>query len=115
MNRKWYGYVLFVWVCTGSILNAQEGYRGPGPTMVTVEVVKTLKDDYLVTVQGKIEQFLGHEKYLFTDDTGSIVIEIDKKLWRGISVDQEDIVEITGEVDRESEGVEIEAKTIKKR
>jgi uncharacterized protein (TIGR00156 family) len=99
----------------GSILNAQEGYRGPGPAVVTVEAAKTLKDEYPVKVQGKIERFLGDEKYLFTDDTGSIVIEIDKKLWRGISVDQEDIVEITGEVDRGSKGVEIEAAAITKR
>jgi uncharacterized protein (TIGR00156 family) len=96
------------------MLDAQDGYRGPGSDIVTVEVVKSLKDDYPVTLRGKIERFLGDKKYLFTDDTGSIIIEIDNRLWRGISVDQNDTVEITGEVDREFTRIEIEASNIKK-
>jgi uncharacterized protein (TIGR00156 family) len=99
---------------TGSMLNAQEGYRGLGVDIVTVETAKSLRDDCPVTLRGKIERFLGDEKYLFTDDTGSIIIEIDNRLWRGISVDQNDTVEITGEVDREFTRVEIEASSIKK-
>ncbi|MDR2257793.1 MAG: NirD/YgiW/YdeI family stress tolerance protein [Treponema sp.] len=114
MNRKFHVYVMLALICTGSTLYAQEGYRGPGADIVTVKAAKSLRDDYPVTLRGKIEKFLGDDKYLFTDDTGSIVIEIDNRLWRGISVDQNDTVEITGEVDRGFTRTEIEASGIKK-
>jgi uncharacterized protein (TIGR00156 family) len=114
MNRKFYVSLVLVLVFASSALNAQEGYRGPGAEIVTVEVAKNSRDDYPVTLRGKIEKSLGDEKYLFTDDTGSIIVEIENRLWRGISVDQNDTVEITGEVDRGFTRVEIEASSIKK-
>jgi uncharacterized protein (TIGR00156 family) len=108
--------VYFVLLSTfiGSTLSAQDDYKGPGADVITVEATKNLRDDYPVTVRGKIERFLGDEKYLFVDNTGNIVVEIDNKLWRGISVDQNDTVEISGEVDREFMQVEIDASSIKK-
>jgi uncharacterized protein (TIGR00156 family) len=98
----------------GFLANAQEGFRGPGPDIVTVDAAKGLRDDYPVVLRGKIERFLGDEKYLFTDETGSIIVEIDNRLWHGLSVDQNDTVEITGEVDRGFTRTEIEASSIKK-
>jgi uncharacterized protein (TIGR00156 family) len=99
---------------TGSFVTAQEGFRGPGPEPVTVDAVKGLNDDYPVVLRGKIERSLGDERYLFTDETGSIIVEIDNRLWRGLSVDQNDTVEITGEVDKGPTKTEIEATGIKK-
>ncbi|MDR1277542.1 MAG: NirD/YgiW/YdeI family stress tolerance protein [Treponema sp.] len=106
---------------TGLALSAQEdsqedsyGYKGPGLDAVTVETAKNLQDDYPVLMRGKIERFLGDEKYLFTDETGNIIVEIDNELWNGISVNQNDMVEITGEVDKELLRVEIDASSIKK-
>jgi uncharacterized protein (TIGR00156 family) len=98
----------------GSFSNAQEGFSGPGPDIVTVDAAKGLRDDYPVVLRGKIERFLGDEKYLFTDETGSIIVEIDNSLWRGISVDQNDTVEITGEVDKGFKRTKIEVSSIKK-
>lgn len=96
-------------------LGAQEwGYRGPGAEAVTVEAAKQLRDDHPVILRGRIERFLGDEKYLFADETGSVVIEIDDRLWRGFSADQNDVVEITGSVDRDFSRVEIEADSIRK-
>jgi uncharacterized protein (TIGR00156 family) len=99
---------------TGSLADAQEGFSGPGPDVVTVDAAKGLRDDYPVVLRGKIERSLGDEKYLFTDETGSIIVEIDNRLWRGLSVDQNNTVEITGEVDRGFTRIEIEASSIKK-
>jgi uncharacterized protein (TIGR00156 family) len=98
----------------GSLVSAQEGFRGPGPDVVTVDVAKGLRDDYPVALRGKIERFLGDEKYLFTDETGSIIVEIDNRLWHGLSVDQNDTVEIIGEIDRGFTRTEIEVSSIKK-
>jgi uncharacterized protein (TIGR00156 family) len=101
-------------VFIGSIAYAQEGYRGPGVNAVTVETAKGMRDDTPVTLRGRLEQFLGDERYLFTDDTGSIVVEIENRLWRGISVDQNDTVEITGEIDKNFTRIEVEVSSIKK-
>jgi uncharacterized protein (TIGR00156 family) len=113
MNKKFLT-CLVVLTFVGLMVNAQEGYRGPSVNAVTVEAAKGMRDDYPVILRGKIEQFLGDEKYLFADDSGSIVVEIDDKLWRGFSVDQNDVVEITGEVDKGLRKTEIEVSAIKK-
>jgi uncharacterized protein (TIGR00156 family) len=105
-----------------TIYAQQGGYKGPGATALTVAEVKNLRDDAPVTLRGKIEQYLGDEKYLFSDNTGKIVVEIDKIVWGRIEVDQNDSVEITGKIGFEfswshSLGVEImevKVKTIRK-
>ncbi|MDR1218040.1 MAG: NirD/YgiW/YdeI family stress tolerance protein [Treponema sp.] len=99
---------------TGLSVEAQEGYKGPGLTPVTVEEAKSLRDDSPVVLQGKIVKFLGDEKYLFSDGTGSITIEIDNRLWRGFSVNQDDPVEITGEIDKDFRHITIDVRSIKK-
>jgi uncharacterized protein (TIGR00156 family) len=114
MKRGFFVYFVLLLTFFGSTLSAQDGYKGPGADIVTVEAAKNLRDDHPVTIKGKIEKSLGDEKYLFADDTGNIVIEIDNKLWRGISVDQNDVVEISGEVDKEFMKVEIDVSSIKK-
>jgi uncharacterized protein (TIGR00156 family) len=101
-------------VFVGYFANAQEGFKGPGPDVVTIDEAKGMRDDYPVVLRGKIERFLGDEKYLFTDETGSIIVEIENRLWHGLSVDNDDTVEITGEVDRGFTKTEIEASSIKK-
>jgi uncharacterized protein (TIGR00156 family) len=98
----------------GFTLTAQEGYTGPGLELVSVEGAKKLKDDSPVILRGKIERFLGDEKYLFADESGNITIEIDDRLWKGLSVNQNDVVEITGEIDKDFITVEIEVRSIKK-
>ena len=91
-----------------------QGYTGPGLVAVTVAEAKNFRDDTPVVLQGKIERFLGDEKYLFTDSTGTITVEIDNRLWAGLSINQNDTVEISGEVDKDFRGVEIEVNSIKK-
>ncbi|MDR1215550.1 MAG: NirD/YgiW/YdeI family stress tolerance protein [Treponema sp.] len=114
MNKRLLICLIVVLTFVGSILIAQEGYRGPNASIVTVETAKGMRDDYPVTLQGKIEQSLGDEKYLFADDTGSIIVEIDNRLWRGLSIDHNDTVEITGEVEKGFTKIEIDVSSIKK-
>ena len=113
---------LFLILCFfASTIYAQEGFTGPGSKSntrqyqtVTVSQAKTLPDDSLVVLTGNIIQSLGDEKYTFRDSTGDITIEIDRKIWRGLSVGVSDLVEISGEVDIERGRVEIEVKSIRK-
>ena len=92
----------------------QGGFRGPGAELTTVAAARTLRDDSPVILKGKIERFLGNEKYLFSDDTGSITVEIERKVWANVSVDENDTVEISGEIDRDWNSVEVEVKRIRK-
>jgi uncharacterized protein (TIGR00156 family) len=115
MKKKHLLCLFVLSVAVGLAANAQQGgYRGPGVAAITVAEAKNLRDDSPVVLQGKIERFLGDEKYLFSDDSGNITVEVDDKIWGGLSIDQNDVVEITGEVDRDRRGVEIEVKTIRK-
>jgi len=96
-------------------LNAQQsGFIGPGANATTVAEALMLRDDSPVIMRGKIERFLGNEKYLFSDETASIIIEIENKVWRGITVDENDVVEISGEIDRNFRRVEVDVNSLRK-
>jgi uncharacterized protein (TIGR00156 family) len=98
---------------TGLTVYAQ-GYTGPGLDPITIAKAKSLWDESPVVVRGKIERFLGDERYLFSDGSGTITVEIDNRLWMGFSVNQNDTVEIGGELDTDFRGIEIEVNSIKK-
>ena len=115
MIIKKYVCVLVLTVIAFFSLYAQQGgYRGPGLDVFTVEQAKKLRDDAPVKLQGKIERFIGDEKYIFTDATGSITIEIDDKLWKDLIVDENDLVEIIGELEKDFMRVEIDVSRIRK-
>jgi uncharacterized protein (TIGR00156 family) len=115
MKKKQLVCLIILSALVGLTVNAQQGgYKGPGAVAITVEEAKTLRDDTPVILQGKIERFLGDEKYLFSDDSGNITIEIDNRIWGSLSVDQNDVVEITGEIDRDFMSLEVEVRAIKK-
>ena len=96
-------------------VNAQQGgYRGPSVDVISVEDAKKLRDDSPVILRGYIERYLGNEKYLFSDSTGAITIEIENRVWGTLSVDENDLLEISGEIDRDFRGVEVEVDFIRK-
>ncbi|MDR2191298.1 MAG: NirD/YgiW/YdeI family stress tolerance protein [Endomicrobium sp.] len=104
---------LFLTALAASAVKA--GYVGPGALRVSVAEAKKLKNNKPVILSGKIEKFLGDEKYLFSDNTGTIQLDIDDEIWKGLSVDQNDTVEISGEIDKEFTGIEIEVDAINKK
>ena len=91
------------------------GYTGPSAAAMTVAEAKKLSDDTPVVLVGKIEKSLGGEKYLFTDNTGSVTVEIDNDDWRGLNVSDKDTVEIRGEVDKEFMNFEISVDSVSKK
>ncbi|GHV43078.1 hypothetical protein AGMMS49546_23630 [Spirochaetia bacterium] len=122
MNRKFFVFFAIMSMAAGLALNAQEGYQGNGtgaaqknvPAPVTVEAAKTLRDNSPVILRGKIESSLGRERYVFSDVSGSINIKIDRILWTGLSVDQNDTVEIVGKIEKERTRVEVDVKILRK-
>ena len=91
------------------------GFNGPSIAKINVAEALKLGDDAPVVLEGKIEKNLGAEKYLFTDATGSVTIEIDYEDWRGVSVNEKDIVEIRGEVDKDLMNFEIDVDSVAKK
>ncbi|RQR24960.1 hypothetical protein DIE23_33015 [Burkholderia sp. Bp9143] len=80
-----------------------------GPSTLTTTTVKELlangKDDQHVQLQGRIVKHVGDEDYEFADATGTIRVEIDKKLWAaGQPVSEQSEVKLTGEFERKWSG-----------
>jgi uncharacterized protein (TIGR00156 family) len=115
MKMKYLICLVGLLVSVGLSANVQPGgYKGPGATTATVAEARNLRDETPVILQGKIERSLGDEKYLFSDGTGSIVIEIDDRVWGVLSVDENEVVEINGEIDSKFRRNEVEVRTIRK-
>lgn len=91
------------------------GYTGPSAAAMSVAEAKELRDDSPVVLVGKITKSLGGEKYLFTDGTETVTIEIDNEDWNGLSVSDKDTVEIRGEVDKGFTSYEIDVDSIAKK
>ena len=84
--------------------SAHAQYMGPGDgaNLTTVaNVLKNAVDDQMVTLRGKLTKKLRKEHYEFTDDTGTIRVEIDDKYFYNSKVTDKTVVEIYGEVEKE--------------
>ncbi len=88
------------------------GFQGPGLSTSTVAEALKMGDDTAVVLEGKIEQSLGGERYMFSDNTGSVTVEIDDDDWRGLTVTPNDTVVIRGEVDKDFFKTEIDVDAI---
>ncbi|CAK7014238.1 YgiW/YdeI family stress tolerance OB fold protein [Saezia sanguinis] len=95
-------------------VNNVGGFSGPGPDLVTVQQALAMRDDARVSLQGSITRSLGDETYMFVDATGSIEVEIDHRVWRGQQITPQDVVVISGEVDREWNHVSIDVSSVVK-
>lgn len=80
--------------------------------MVTVEEAMGMNDEAMVVLKGNLKKGMGEEMYVFTDSTGSINVEIDQEYWNKSKVQAEDMVIITGEVDKSGNVVEIDVDEI---
>lgn len=84
------------------------GFTGPGPETVSVADALRLGDDARVTLKGRIIRKIDRERYIFSDGTGEITVEIDDDTWRGQQVGPDDMVILHGEIDREWSNVELD-------
>ena len=74
---------------------AQAQYVGPNQTQTYTTVSQILKnpvDDQYFNLKGKITDKQGHERYTFTDSTGSIRAEIDDDRFMGVEVTPNSVV-----------------------
>lgn len=92
----------------------QGGFVADQASVVTVKQAESMKDDSWVTLRGQLEKQTGHEDYLFRDQSGTMKVEIDDKRWNGQSVSPKDQVELSGELDKDSNSIELDVKQVRK-
>ena len=72
---------------------------GAGPSKNVKQILENPDDDERVSIQGLLLRRTGHDKYVFSDGTGEITVEIDDDEFPRQPVDEKTRVEIRGEVD----------------
>ncbi|UVE18057.1 NirD/YgiW/YdeI family stress tolerance protein [Pseudomonas sp. LS44] len=103
--------LLFVPLFSASAMAATGGgYTGPGatPQVTTVAGALDAADDTPVALTGQIVKRLKGDKYEFKDATGTIQVEIDDDEWPAQSISESAKVKLTGEVERELTGREVD-------
>jgi uncharacterized protein (TIGR00156 family) len=86
---------------------AQSGYTGPSsvPQMKAKDLLDKGKDDQHARLQGRLLSHKGGDDYEFADQSGKITVEIEAEHFpAGVSIDQNTVVELTGEFDKETFG-----------
>jgi uncharacterized protein (TIGR00156 family) len=92
---------------------AAQNMQQPSMAVKTIEQVQGLGDDAHVVLEGTITQALGDDMYTFQDPAGNTIsVEIDNEDWNGLRPNPNDMVIITGEVDKEGNIIEIDVDTI---
>jgi uncharacterized protein (TIGR00156 family) len=83
-------------------------------SMTVKAVLDKPVDDMHIILNGNILKKLSHKKYIFSDGTGEIKIEIDEDVFPATQITPQTKVEITGEVERKFfKPVTIDVKSIK--
>lgn len=112
--KKIFAALVFVLMFMPSAFAYQYGgFQDAYSSLVTVKQAQNMPDEAFVTLQGQIERRLTSDEYLFFDKTAKIVVEIDSEKWLGQTVNPNDIIEITGEVDRNFRNVKIDVDFLK--
>lgn len=86
---------------------ATSGYQGPSSVPLTTakELLDKGKDDQYARLQGKLLSHKGGDDYEFADGSGKITVEIEPEHFpAGVSIDQNTVVELSGEFDKETFG-----------
>ena len=101
--------------CMGKNMMRNAGGFVQGDMQIsTVKEAMDMKDDSMVSLKGNIEKQIKKDKYMFKDSTGSMVVEIDKKVWNGQTVSPADTVILTGEIDKDFSKAKLEVDTLTK-
>lgn len=101
-----------------SVLSTPAAFAMGGPSGFNTPAVNTVADverhaydDQYVTLRGALVNYLGHERYLFADSTGTIEVELDDDYdWSYVSKDMP--IELVGKVDKDFLSTSIDVKRI---
>jgi uncharacterized protein (TIGR00156 family) len=81
---------------------------------VTISEAESLPNNSWVVFTGNIINALRSETYTFHDSTGELIVKIERKVWRGLSIGVSDRVEISGILEIQRGRISFEVKAIRK-
>lgn len=94
---------------SGNVPGGPQGFTAPAAPNSVRDVINQAYDDQRVVLTGKLTNYLGHDRYEFTDNTGRIEVELDDdRDWSFIRKDQ--LITIFGKVDRDRHSINIDVK-----
>ena len=80
---------------------------------ISVKEALKLNDDAKVVLEGKIKSHIKSDKYEFADKNGDIiVVEIDNKKWGNVTANEDTLLRIRGEVDKELTKTKIDVDSV---
>ena len=80
---------------------------------ISVKEALKLNDDAKVVLEGKIKSHIKSDKYEFIDKNGDvIVVEIDNKKWGNVTANEDTLLRIRGEVDKDFTKTEIDVGSV---
>ena len=82
------------------------------PAVWTVTEVMSLPDETPVVMRGRITKNMGNNIFVFEDNSGTIMMEIEEDDWNGNTVRVDDIVTVYGNVDKGQNYTEIDVESI---
>ena len=81
--------------------------------VISVKEALKLNDDAKVVLEGKIKSQIKSDKYEFVDKNGdTIVVEIDNNKWGNVTVNEDTLLRIRGEVDKDLTKTEIDVDSV---
>ena len=109
------GFITAALTASAFALAQPTGYVGPSskpaarggaapsnlPLMTAKDLLANGKDDQYARLQGKLVSHKGGEDYEFADASGKITVEIEDEYFpQGVKIDQNTMVELVGEFDK---------------
>lgn len=92
-----------------------QGFKSSvNPVVSPIKDVLKMRDNQVATIKGNIVKRMSDDKYLFKDNSGEMTVEIDNKYWGGLQVDESNVLELTGKVDKDFNSISLEVFTVKK-
>ena len=81
--------------------------------VISVKEALKLNDDTKVVLEGKIKSHIKSDKYEFADKNGdTIVVEIDNNKWGNVTANEDTLLRIRGEVDKELTKTKIDVNSV---
>ena len=80
---------------------------------ISVKEALKLNDDAKVVLEGKVKSHIKSDKYEFTDKNGdTIVVEIDNNKWGNATANEDTLLRIRGEVDKDLTKTKIDVDSV---
>ena len=90
------------------------GFQDNNLSKTSVANALKMSNNSYVTVEGNIIKRVSDDKDLFKDSTGSMTVEIDNEKWNGITVNPQDKLELSGEIEKKMTSVMLDVDIVKK-